>query len=172
MCIRDSLYHTEIQFHDQSSEDANGWIWSFTQGMPSQSSDEEVIVTFPREEAGTYPVELIVTNLFGCTDTIERTVEIDGVFSVYVPNAFTPNSDRTNDLFLPVIKDTDRRDYDFSVFDRWGTEIFHTAEMEAGWDGTVKGAEPKTDVYTWKLHVRSSVDGISRAFTGKVTVLR
>ena len=166
------LYHTEIEFQDQSSDDAIGLAWSFTQGMPSQSSDEEVIVTFPREEAGTYPVELIVTNLFGCTDTIERTVEIDGVFSVYVPNAFTPNSDRTNDLFLPVIKDTDRRDYDFSVFDRWGTEIFHTAEMEAGWDGTVKGAEPKTDVYTWKLHVRSSVDGISRAFTGKVTVLR
>lgn len=166
------FYHPGVRFQDQSSIDAVDWAWSFTQGSPDHSSDTLVMVTYPGDEGGIYPVELIVTNVYGCTDTIEIPVKIDGVFSVYVPNAFTPNTDRVNDVFTPVIKDADTRNYEFSIFDRWGTEIFRTVELGEGWDGTVKGAEPKTDVYTWKVRVRSSVDGFMRAFTGKVTVLR
>ena len=64
-----------------------------------------------------YPVELIVTNVFGCTDTARNIVRIDGVFSAYVPNAFTPNADGSNDVFLPVVRDDAGRDYDhaFSI---------------------------------------------------------
>lgn len=166
------FYHPDIMFNDHSSDDAIAWYWSFPQGLPSNSADTVVMVSFPGDQGGTYPVELVVTNIFGCTDTIVHPVKIDGIFSVYVPNAFTPNSDSVNDLFYPVIKDADGRDYDFSVFDRWGAEIFHTVDMGTGWDGTVKDSEPKTDVYTWKLRVRSAVDGFMRAYTGKVTVLR
>lgn len=165
------LYHTEIQFHDHSSADASSWTWSFPQGMPSQSSDPEVIVNYPKLEAGTYPVELIVLNIFGCTDTLERTVIIDGVFSVFTPNAITPNGDGQNDVFVPVVRDEADRDYDLWVFDRWGEVIFHTDQPHTGWDGRVKGADPVTGVYVWKLRVRNGVSRLMHEYTGHLTVL-
>lgn len=166
------IFHPEVLFQDASSDDVVSWSWIFPQGDPASSVDSMVRVTFPGDEGGDYPVELIVANSHGCTDTLVRLVPVNGIFSVYVPNAFTPNNDGINDLFVPVIKDADVRRYEFIVFDRWGAEIFHSTEIGAGWDGTVNGEEPKSDVYSWKLRVRSSVNAESRSYIGKVVLLR
>ena len=61
----------------------------------------EPVVRFPEVDEGDYPVWLHVTNIYGCPDSVMKFVHIDGVFSVYVPTAFTPNNDGTNDLFGP-----------------------------------------------------------------------
>ncbi|HEY0978746.1 MAG TPA: PKD domain-containing protein [Flavobacteriales bacterium] len=165
------FYHSEITFTDDSSPDAIAWDWHFPFGDPGGSNDTNAVVTFPDDRAGLYPVRLVVTNIHGCTDTIVRPVEIEGVFTVFVPNAFTPNGDGFNDVFLPVIRDAEERDHDLRVFDRWGSEVFHATDRHRTWDGTVQGEGPKTDVYVWKLRVRSAVDGFMREFTGHVTVL-
>jgi gliding motility-associated-like protein len=166
------IFHPQVQFLDNSSPDVINWSWTFPQGSPATSADSAVSVTFPGDEGGTYPTELIVTNQYGCTDTLVMPVPVNGVFSVFVPNAFTPNADGVNELFVPVIKDADARGYDFRVFDRWGEEVFHTTEIGAGWDGTVNGEAPKTDVYSWKLRVRSAINAETRMYFGKVVVLR
>ena len=97
---------------------------------------------------------------------------INGVHSVYAPNAFTPDGDAINDVFLPIIRDDVSRDHDLRIFDRWGSEVFQSSDPTIGWDGAVDDAEPKTDVYVWKLRSRNGVDGIMRVYTGHVTLLR
>lgn len=166
------LFNTEIEFSDLSSDDVIAWEWEFGDGTPSSANTPDTTVMFPPMGSGSYPVTLIVTNHHGCMDTTTAVVVIDGVFSVHVPNTFTPDGDGINDDFIPIIRDAADRDYAFLVFDRWGELIFSSSDLNAGWDGSVAGEEPKTDVYVWMIRVRSDVDNMMREFRGHVTVLK
>ncbi len=165
------LFDTEIFFTDRSSTDVIWWSWTFSSGLPATSTAPDPVVMFPFGEVNDYPAMLVVGNELGCVDTAIALVRISGLFSLHVPNAFTPDGDGINDLFLPVMRDAMTDGYQLLIFDRWGEEIFTTTDTLAGWDGTVKGAEPKTDVYVWRILVRSDVDGVKREFRGHVTVL-
>lgn len=166
------LYHPEIDFLDGSSDDVILWSWHFPEGNPGTASSTNVLVRYPNHDGDTYPVTLAVANEHGCTDSLTLSVTIDGVHTVYAPNAFTPDGDAVNAEFLPIIRDDVPSDHDMRIFDRWGREVFHTSDPNKGWDGSVNGAEPKTDVYIWKLRSRNRIDGIMREYTGHVTVLR
>jgi gliding motility-associated-like protein len=166
------FYHSEITFTDHSSADVTDWSWHFPTGAPAASTNRDVVVRYPNDRGDTYTAMLTVANEFGCTDTRILPVVINGIFSIYAPNAFTPDGDDINAVFLPIIRDDVAEDHDLRIFDRWGREVFHSADPAKGWDGTVNGEEPKEDVYIWKIHSRNGVDGILREYTGHVTVLR
>ena len=51
-----------------------------------------------------------------------------------LPNTFTPNSDGTNDAFVPR-ENRFVSSVDFTVFNRWGNELFHTADPQLNWNG-------------------------------------
>jgi len=69
------------------------------------------------------------------------------------------------------VRDELERDYSLWVFDRWGSEVFHTDRPGEGWDGKVKGSDPVTGVYVWKLKVRNGVSRLMHEYKGHVTVL-
>jgi gliding motility-associated-like protein len=56
---------------------------------------------------------------------------------IYLPNAFTPNGDRINDLF-GIYANNITLDK-FQVFNRWGQLVFQTTNIREQWDGTQKG---------------------------------
>ncbi len=59
--------------------------------------------------------------------------------ALFPPNAFSPNADNANDVFIPY---TDNIiNYDFQVFSRWGEIIFKTNNPMEGWDGRINGGE-------------------------------
>ena len=66
----------------------------------------------------------------------------------YIPNAFTPNDDFRNDVFRPLLFGR-VENYSFSIFNRWGQLIFHTTELQKGWDGKIGGLIQQTGVYGW-----------------------
>jgi gliding motility-associated-like protein len=67
----------------------------------------------------------------------------------YIPNAFSPNGDGANDLFRVRTGDVPKS-FTLIVFNRYGGKIFETADIAAGWDGTIGGnlATAGTYVYT------------------------
>lgn len=67
---------------------------------------------------------------------------------IYIPNCFTPNDDTKNDLFMPRIYGTIKQ-YEFTILNRYGEKIFHTKEINKGWDGKFKGSLQNTGAYTW-----------------------
>ncbi|MCO6482300.1 MAG: gliding motility-associated C-terminal domain-containing protein, partial [Flavobacteriales bacterium] len=73
---------------------------------------------------------------------------------------------------VPVLRDADPRFYEFRVFDRWGAEIFSSSAIGEGWDGTVNGEGPKTDVYNWMLRVKSAFNAETRSYRGMVALLK
>ncbi len=100
-------------------------------------------------DTGWYNVTQWVINQFGCTDTAVVPIYIVPEESVYVPNAFTPNGDGTNEIFFPVIRDV--RCYEFTIFNRWGEIIYVITDPLKGWDGTLNNKKAKTDTYVYLL---------------------
>jgi gliding motility-associated-like protein len=111
----------------------------------------------------------MVTNTWGCADTILKALKIEADLSVYVPNVFTPNDDYLNDVFLPITRAV--KSYELLIFDRWGAIVFSTTKVEQGWDGTYRGEPCKMDVYVWKINL-SSVNGEMKTMTGNVMLSR
>ena len=127
------------------------------------------------ESAGLYPIVLVVSNEFNCYDTIIKPITVLPDLGVYIPNAFSPNGDYKNEIFMPVIRAA--QSIYFVVFDRWGEKLFETTELNVGWDGTFRGAACKQDVYMWKLNVQGfsgEAHGLTneKKFSGQVLLMR
>ena len=67
-----------------------------------------------------------------------------------MPNAFTPNNDGINDIYrIPPATTLTLKE--FSIYDRWGTKLFSTRDVQAGWDGTFNGKRQNSGVYVYYL---------------------
>ncbi|PQA58861.1 T9SS type B sorting domain-containing protein [Siphonobacter curvatus] len=82
-------------------------------------------------------------------------IPIRELFQVYVPDAFTPNGDSQNDVFLPKVVHVNA--LKFTVFDRWGNSIFSTEDESEGWDGYINGKPAPQGSYSYRLDVRNEV---------------
>ena len=85
----------------------------------------------------------------GCrgTDTIRVTVfELDA--DMYVPTAFTPNSDGVNDIIKPILLGMRKLNY-FKIFNRYGELVFETREIGKGWNGIYKGKPQNMSSFVW-----------------------
>ncbi len=95
----------------------------------------------------------------------------DNDCNVILPNAFTPDGDGLNDLFLPVF-DCENPDYVLRIFDRWGKLIFESSENNTGWDGKIKNSIAKPGTYVWLLEYNHQGNGkFKNQFSGTVIVL-
>lgn len=63
------------------------------------------------------------------------------------PNAFTPNGDGVNDVFL--------KDYELLIFNRWGQKLYEGME---GWDGTYNGDKVSAGTYYYIVTLKNITD--------------
>lgn len=81
---------------------------------------------------------------------IEDTVLIkkkDCYGSLYFPTAFSPNNDGINDNYKPKAVGI-LQSYSFTIYNRYGNIVFHTNEINEGWNGRYKN-KIQTGGYTW-----------------------
>jgi len=159
--------YSEVAF-DNSSFGAVAYNWIFNQ--TETSTEIEPTYTFPAE-IGFYDVCLIAISSDGCRDTSCSIIEITDELTLYVPNSFTPNADGVNDVFVPITKGFTTEDYEFSIYDRWGQLIHQTNSPNQGWDGTMAGTLVKSDVYIWRLRVRSNNKNYLQERTGHINCI-
>ena len=89
---------------------------------------------------------------------------------VFIPNAFRPNG-IYNHVFIPVTTFVDFTEYEFTVFNRWGLQVFTTKNVDQGWDGTNGNTKCDFGVYVYLVRFKTS-KGDYREFKGTVTLLR
>ncbi len=112
------------------------------------------IVKHSYSDTGTFAVTYVVTNQFNCTDTLVKYVRVKPETNIFVPNAFTPDGDGNNEIFLPEI--TGALEYEFLIFDRWGQAVFKTNDLNTGWNGLKNnsGITMPMDVYTFVINIK------------------
>jgi len=162
-----TIFNTNLTFTDQSTGNPTSWTWYF--GTLDSSQVQNPTYDFPSDVAACYDVILVADNAYNCpgTDTLE--VCIDPEFTVFFPNAFTPNQDNTNDGFIGVGEGILK--YEMWIFDRWGNMIYYTDDITKPWDGTIQGQPCQIDVYVWKANV-VDVFNKKHKFIGHVSLIR
>lgn len=137
------------------------FYWYYT-GDSSQTSNID--------DFGYFSFEVI--NEFGC-------ITVDSIFlsevcppQLFVPNAFSPNNDGLDDLFLLFGKNF--AGLDFKIYNRWGEVIFFTDNPEEVWDGTFRGEPMPVGVYPWTAEYKGTFPGQEGPFRlkGSVTLIR
>lgn len=88
---------------------------------------------------------------------------------IQFPNAFSPNGDGLNDVFIYESKFIE--EVDFRVFSRWGELLFQTDVPGVGWDGNIRGRPAPTGTYIFSA---TWVDEVGRQFfrKGEITLIR
>ena len=88
---------------------------------------------------------------------------------IYIPNAFTPNADGSNDFFR--VYGTSIKSIRLRIYNQWGELLFSTIDMMIGWDGNYKGNKSPASVYTYTLEAKMN-DGTDIIKTGTFTLIR
>ena len=83
-----------------------------------------------------------------CISQDEISIRVFKEADIYVPMAFTPNGDGTNDIFKPILVGIMQLNY-FAVYNRYGELVFKTSEQGKGWDGLYKGKSQHTGAFVW-----------------------
>lgn len=151
-----TIANSDVLFTNTSPNLANNrYEWTF-EGL-NQSNEISPLIYFPM--VGKYKVTLNATNIYDCKSEISKIIDVKNIFEIYIPNSFTPNFDGLNDFFKPIFSPygLDSKSYNLQIFDRWGKELFSTADYLTGWDGSInnKGDDPlKNDAYVFKLQYK------------------
>ena len=144
--------------------------WDF--GDPGNTLSTQQNPVFIYQAVGSYSVLLVVTSDHGCKDSTVKIIKIDDEFMLYVPNAFTPNFDGTNDIFYA--KGEGIKDFKMYIFDRWGEMVFRSDDIYKGWDGHFQGKGGpilEEDVYVWKIECKTT-KGEPKLLKGTVSLIK
>lgn len=165
--VFDVFYHEEdiytILLNNRSTPGL--YDWSFGDG----NSSTETHPTHSYTELLEYEIELLVTDSLGCQDTFIGVAEPQG--QIYVPNSFTPNEDGVNDLF--EVKGYNIAEFEMSILNRYGEEIFRTWSIDDKWNGEEPAGThySQIDVYIYTIKAKTTRDKVIEK-QGTITVIR
>jgi gliding motility-associated-like protein len=148
------------------NQNTTGFNW-IVDGQP-MSNDPLYIHRFTH--AGRYDIG--VAAKFGdCSDTLLKSYYVYEDYKVFIPNAFSPNGDGTNDLFL--FKGVGFKSYRALIYTRWGQQIHKWTDKDEvqGWDGTMpNGEKAASGTYLYKIYITDYYGG-EKAYQGQLTLI-
>jgi len=139
--------------------------WTFGDSEPIQTFEPEKVFTEP----GDFLITLISLSANGCPDTAAKMIHVRNHEHMYLPNAFTPNGDGTNDYFSMLYFNI--TDITINIFNRWGRNFFTSHDPDFKWDGTYAGNFVENGVYVYRLEAKGE-SGKTYVQIGTVTVVR
>ena len=138
-----ALTNTEFQLHGSGGSQYNWW-------PPTGLNDPYSPNPIGTLTSGDLRYLLTVTTPEGCKDTASINVSVIKNTAIFVPTAFTPNNDRLNDVIQPYLVGI-KTLYYFTIYNRWGQQVFSTDQMNNGWDGKFNGRIIGNSNYVWVL---------------------
>lgn len=110
-----------------------------------------------------------VTDVNGCTAQDEVKVYVNFIEALGVADAFSPNGDGVNDVLY--VQGLGLESMKFSVYNKYGEKVFESQTQDIGWDGTYRGREENSGVFTWVLQY-TFVNGNGGMAKGTTTLIR
>ncbi len=168
-----SIIENLVSFTDLSLG-ADSYEWFLDSIIFSELANP--VLSFPSQESTeTWEVCQVIKTDLGCSDTLCKSIRLEGELAVFVPDAFTPDGDQVNDFFFPQIVGGSDEEYLFQIFDRLGNLVWETKDIQAKWSG--QGANDSSyftrdNVYTWRMEVKRKNSVDKQLFQGIVTIIR
>ncbi len=163
-----------VQFVDNSTSRYPLVYWNWVFGDPSSAANNTSELRNPSHQysdTGTYCATLIVIDQHGCVDSITNCFIVNPLFTLYIPDAFSPNADGINDVFMA--KGSYIKDFEMYIFDRWGMQLFHAKDIMDGWDGKVNHGSviSQEDTYVYLIYV-TDTQGNKHSYNGMVNLIK
>ena len=138
-----------VEFSNRTSH-ADQWLWTFGDGEKSTEDDPNHIY----QQRGNYEVTLAATNDYGCSSSKTQTVQVQHLYNLFAPSAFTPNGDNRNDTWIPVALEVLDVPFTLTIFDRSGTPVYETQDVNRPWDGQDYNGNVVEGSYVWVLDIK------------------
>lgn len=117
-----------------SATGASSYVWS-----PAATLNNATVTSPIASPSANTTYTVVGTDINGCKNSATTTILVSGVVGNFnVPNTFTPNGDNINDCFS-VRHWGASNNFIFSIYNRWGTKVFETKDVNRCWDGKIKG---------------------------------
>jgi gliding motility-associated-like protein len=102
---------------------------------------------------------VFLMNENGCVTEDEVIVYVNNKRRIFIPNAFSPNGDGQNDLFIIYGGLGVEEIENFQIFSRWGDLVFEKNNFQLndptmGWDGFFKGKKMNPAVFVFFAKIR------------------
>ncbi|MDX1909279.1 MAG: PKD domain-containing protein [Bacteroidia bacterium] len=169
--LRLSAYEVElpdaqVRYEVLGTREVIDYAWSFGDG--TTSSEATPVHTYDHE--GRFEVVVTYRDVNGCEHRLTDALNVKKVVTAYIPSAFTPNGDGTNDVFY--LRTHNLSSMTFKVFNRWGQQVFEANSPDFAWSGT--GADGRLLMEGVYSYVLQAVDfqGQEVQETGTITLIR
>jgi gliding motility-associated-like protein len=163
-----SILESTLNFTDESVGTMSAWDWDFGDGLTSTEQNP----SHNYQDTGTFLVSLTVSNDFGCQNTFTKSFFLTPDLFIYIPDVFSPNGDQVNDGFGVAGVKKGIKNYEVTIYNRWGQKLFYTDDHNIEWDGTYEGKPAVMGSYIYDMRFTDYKE--SRWFfkTGEILLLR
>ena len=153
-----------LVLHDRSTGAiGRGW-WINSDDMGGASSFE--YVAGPDDDT---LLVLLVAYSEHCTDTASALVPVLR-HSLFAPNAITPDESTNRDFFIAMEGIVD---YELTIYNRQGLQVFHSTDPAERWDGTRDGTPCPQAAYVWVLrYTTNEAPRIPQVAKGSLLIIR
>lgn len=145
---------------------ATTYLWDFGNGT---SANTQTVSSQTYNVVGSYVVYLLVTS-GSCLDIDSLTINVlNQAGTIVIPNVFTPNGDSINDVFR--VTGFNIIDFNCTIFDRWGLQMFAWEGIKNGWDGKTNDKDVPDGTYFYIINAKD-IDGAEIKKQGTVTLFK
>lgn len=142
------------------------YMWTLPNGSTA------VGTTFLATQSGKHYVYYhTIPDTCGWVDSVSLTFVSGCEKKLFIPSAFTPNGDGTNDIFKPTffgMLDV----FKIQVYNRYGQVVFHSVNALNGWDGAFMKKPQPYGSYTWIIQYKFTGNSAIQTETGNIILIR
>jgi gliding motility-associated-like protein len=124
--------------------------------LPTASPIETTVYTFTVSDPAT-----------SCSTSDSLKVTVIRNYDIWVPSAFSPNEDGSNDFFF--VRGNNVKEFTITLYDRWGTKVYETSNLAEGWNGEYQNRKINSGVLVYVLTYTLN-DGTTATNKGNITV--
>jgi gliding motility-associated-like protein len=170
----EGTYPFTVQFTNMTSGIVLTYLWNFGNYATSNTIDPNHVYANATKE---YDVTLTAVSPEGCEASITKSnfIRVNGqpVFTMFVPNSFSPNGDGLNEVLM--VHGENIRDVQMEIYDATGRMVFSQNgedPMYKGWNGTnLSNSQLPAGSYTYKIIATDNFD-VKHESMGTINLMR
>ena len=159
ICVGDSTFLKATPGFNSYSWEPRSYISDIS--LPNIAAFPKITTVYSLTAIDTYKCEY--------NETVKVEV-VECLNTIFFPNAFSPNYDGLNDTYRPIVNGN-LQEYDFSIYNRFGQQVFITKEVNASWNGKQNGQMQPTGAFAWRCHYKFR-NGIIKDACGTLLLIR